>query len=80
MQRPVVKALFKLIRFRNENAAFNGEFSLEKPNGHQIALAWNNGAASAKLFVDVKTKEFIVSWSDGDQSGEMTAADFLVAD
>lgn len=78
IKRPVVQGLFKLIKFRNENDAFNGDFYLEKPSNHQLTLAWKHSNNHAKLFVNFKTKDFTVSWSKGDESGQFSAADFLV--
>lgn len=77
LQRPVVQGLFKLIRFRNSNDAFNGDFYLEKPNQHQLSLAWKHGKSTAKLFVDVKAKDFSIAWSNGNESGLYSSADFL---
>lgn len=78
LQRPVVKGLFKLIQFRNTSDAFNGDFYLEKPSQHQMSLAWKHGSSTAKLFIDVKTKDFSIAWSAGEESGLYSAADFFV--
>lgn len=79
MERPVVKGLFKLMRFRNEHPAFSGDFYLEKLNTHQLSLGWKHAQSTAKLFVDVKSKELSISWTDADESGHFTLQDFLNA-
>ena len=45
VQRPVVRRLFELIRFRNAHAAFAGEFSLLSGSDHVICIdTWVYGA------------------------------------
>ena len=41
-QRPVVRNLIKLIRFRNSNPAFNGNFSLYSCSDNEISIGWND--------------------------------------
>jgi len=52
VQRPVVRALFELIRFRNAHPAFAGEFRLLPCGNHEIAVEWRNDAQWARLSVD----------------------------
>jgi len=49
LEQPVVRALMRLIRFRNAHPAFAGEFSvLDAPAG-EVRLRWRTGAAEALL-------------------------------
>ena len=49
---PVVSALTKLIRFRNEHPAFNGTFSMVQPSRSELELIWKAEGQWAKLSVD----------------------------
>jgi sucrose phosphorylase len=65
--RPVVAALFRLIRFRNAHPAFEGEFHCEG-GGSRLAMSWRKGANRASLVADVGAATATLSWTDGDQS------------
>jgi sucrose phosphorylase len=54
IRRPVVRALFELIRFRNTHPAFTGEFRLLPCSDHEIAIEWRNNPHWARLNVDLK--------------------------
>lgn len=51
MQRPVVQALFGLIRLRNEHPAFEGAFTCGTM-GSQLWMQWSDGDQSVRLDVD----------------------------
>jgi sucrose phosphorylase len=51
--RPVVQALFELMRFRNTHPAFDGDFQLLETAGHLIQMEWRNGAQWARLEADL---------------------------
>jgi sucrose phosphorylase len=53
LQRPVVKALLRLIRLRNEHPAFGGRFSVLTSAAHELRLAWHAGATEALLQADL---------------------------
>ena len=55
LTRPVVSALFDLIRFRNTHPAFAGEFRLLPSADHEIHIEWRNGDQWARLEADLKT-------------------------
>lgn len=66
MDRPVVKRLIKLIKFRNTHTAFNGDFSIGNTNGANLELYWINDLERAVLRVDFTILEFsIVYTQDG---------------
>jgi sucrose phosphorylase len=54
LTRPVVEALFGLIRFRNTHPAFAGEFRLLPSADHEIHVMWRNGDQWARLEADLK--------------------------
>src|SRR5512147_1718552 len=63
LQRPVVRSLFELIRFRNRHPAFDGAFSLSETGESEIALRWDNGADWAMLEVDFASGSYRISSS-----------------
>src|SRR5688572_227207 len=67
LQRPVVRKLFELIRFRNTHAAFAGEFNLLPCGDQDISLEWRNGSESAQLTVDFKSMHGAITYSADDQ-------------
>jgi sucrose phosphorylase len=64
VQRPVVRNLAKLIRFRNSHPAFNGGFSLNTSLDHEISLSWDNKDDYASLYVDLQTNTFDIKYND----------------
>ena len=64
LTRPVVEALFGLIRFRNTHPAFAGEFRLLASADHEIHIEWRNGDQWARLETDVQTATATVFHSD----------------
>jgi sucrose phosphorylase len=64
-KRPVVQALFDLIRFRNTHPAFEGEFRLLDTAGHAIHIEWHNGTQWARLEVDLSRTTATIVHSDG---------------
>lgn len=61
LQRPVVRSLFELIRFRNQHPAFDGAFSLPESGESQMALRWDNGDAWAMLEVNFASGSYHIS-------------------
>ncbi len=53
--RPVVRALFELIRFRNTHPAFAGHFHLPPCEDHSIEMEWRHEADWARLSVKLRT-------------------------
>jgi len=64
LARPVVQALFGLIRFRNTHPAFAGEFCLLPSADHQIHIEWRNGDHWARLEADLQATVATVFHSD----------------
>ena len=64
MERPVVKKLFELMRFRNSYPVFDGEFSAEALGEQGLRLTWQTGDHRAVLECDLKTHSFAISYHD----------------
>jgi sucrose phosphorylase len=56
LNKPVVKRLLELMRLRNSHPAFGGAFSSTAMAANQLTLNWQQGAAYARLEVDLSTK------------------------
>lgn len=63
LQRPVVRSLFELIRFRNAHPAFAGDFHLLPCDDASLGLEWRRAGAWARLKVDLKTMSATVAHS-----------------
>ncbi len=63
IQRPIVRELFELIRFRNTHPAFTGEFRLLPCSDHEIAVEWRNHAHWARLNVDLNAMNCVIDAS-----------------
>jgi sucrose phosphorylase len=63
VQRPVVQALFDLIRFRNRHPAFNGTFSMPETDNSKIALRWDHEGEWAMLEVDFTSGSYSITHS-----------------
>ncbi|MDO3675637.1 sucrose phosphorylase [Paenibacillus ehimensis] len=66
LRKDVVQRLLKLIRFRNDYDAFNGEFSVEDSVQSEIRLCWRKGDRSCHLHVDMKTNKSVIEYVDDD--------------
>lgn len=55
VKKPVVQRLLKLIRFRNEYPAFNGEFTVRDSPDTEIHLFWKKDEKSCNLHIDLNT-------------------------
>lgn len=76
LQRPVVKALSKLIKLRNESQAFNGAFSLQGANSLLI-MEWENQQHTACLKVDFETQLIEITFADEKGTKRFNIADLL---
>ena len=63
VERPVVKELLKLMKFRNEHPAFDGEFILEDCGDEELVILRKNGDDFARLKANLKTKKFTIEHS-----------------
>ena len=76
LQKPVVKALSKLIKLRNESQAFNGAFSLQGADSLLI-MEWENQQHTACLKLDFETHLIEMSFADGKGAKRFNIADLL---
>ncbi len=64
VQLRVVQRLLKLIRFRNEYPAFQGDFTVADSQDDVIRLEWQKGDASCRLQIDLNTYRPVISYID----------------
>lgn len=66
VERPVVKSLFNLLKFRNTSPAFDGEFSVKMVDENNLEIIWNNEDAgvAAQLTANLKEKTFTIVETD----------------
>lgn len=69
VQKEVVQKLLKLIRFRNEYPAFNGEFKVLDSAKDEIRLSWQKDVRYCTLFIDLKTNKSVIEYID--ESGKV---------
>lgn len=55
LERPVVRALFELVRWRNTEPAFDGSFELLDAPPHQLAVRWSSPTSTIEAVVDLRT-------------------------
>jgi sucrose phosphorylase len=55
VQKSVVQRLLKLIRFRNDYPAFNGEFKVEDSTENEIKLSWQKTKCACTLHIDLNS-------------------------
>ncbi|MCA0292207.1 MAG: sucrose phosphorylase [Actinobacteria bacterium] len=63
LQRPVVRALFALIRLRNAHPAFDGEFEIDAA-GSVLTATWTAGEEYARIDIDAASGEGTVMWTE----------------
>lgn len=66
LEKEVVKRLLKLIRFRNDYDAFNGEFKVLESNEDEIHLSWQKDKNRCTLYIDFKTNRPVINYIDRD--------------
>ncbi len=64
IERTVVKRLFRLMKFRNTYPAFNGEFSLERSDVHELRLKWEFDDIYCIVKIDLQRHTVIVEYVD----------------
>ncbi|KJD47410.1 sucrose phosphorylase [Paenibacillus terrae] len=65
LERPVMKRLFQLMKFRNSYPAFDGEIKIvEAGNSDQLEIQWKKGTYRALLKANVRTHAFTVDYVD----------------
>lgn len=65
LQRPVLKKLFNLMKFRNMYPAFDGDFKvLESEEDYLLIILWKKSRYEAKLQADLRTYRFSITYFD----------------
>lgn len=64
IKRPVVEKLLKLMEFRNEHPAFDGDFALEACGEEELCIVRRKGAQWARLTADFGAKKFEISYTE----------------
>ncbi len=70
VQKPVVQRLIKLIEFRNEYPAFNGEFNVSETSDKKVRLVWEKENKMCMLSVNFETNKSLISYTD--TTGKLT--------
>lgn len=66
VEKPVVKRLLELMRFRNTCPAFDGEVTVGPAGGGgRLAITWTNGDCAATLAADFRDKSFVITQRKG---------------
>lgn len=71
VQRPVVKELIRLMKFRNTHSAFDGSFELNECGENQLHITRKNGQEKAELFADFLSREFKISYTENGKIKEL---------
>jgi sucrose 6(F)-phosphate phosphorylase len=66
LERPVVKRLLELARFRNTYAAFDGEFEAAATEENLLSLTWRSGIAFCSLTVDFRDSTARIEYRNAD--------------
>lgn len=66
LEKEVVQRLLKLIRFRNEYDAFNGEFKVLDCARDEIKLSWKKDNSYCELFIDLRTNKCVIDYINED--------------
>jgi sucrose phosphorylase len=72
--RPVVQAQLALLRLRNTHGAFQGNFDAAAPAADRMSLTWRNGAAFARLEVNLTGMHAVITCSRADAASDGVVA------
>lgn len=64
VERPVVRRLLALMKFRNEYPAFDGYFEMEESSGTELVILRKSGEYQARLACDFAGKSFRISYKE----------------
>jgi len=64
VNKNVVKRLLKLIRFRNDYPAFNGDFKIMDSEKNEICLFWQKEGKSCLLRIDLENYKSVIEYID----------------
>jgi len=72
LDTPVVKRLLKLMTFRSQYPAFDGDFELHSSNNSSVHMAWRKGEYYCEVFVDLNFNTSVLTYLDTDTLEEIT--------
>ena len=72
LQRPVVRSLLDLIRFRNRCPAFDGAFEVLDGHDNSLHVRWEHDTNRAELWINFETRQFTVTHTDGQAVRSLT--------
>jgi sucrose phosphorylase len=72
LQRPVVQRLAQLIRLRNSDPAFGGQFSCDDIGDHQLRLCWTASQRTLTLTVNAADRSMRIAARDSDGERDLT--------
>ena len=64
LNKDVVQRLLKLIRFRNEYPAFNGDFTVLESAEDTLSMVWELDTQRCQLNVDLATYHTMIAYTD----------------
>ncbi|MBD8069605.1 sucrose phosphorylase [Bacillus sp. PS06] len=64
LDKEIVQRLLKLIRFRNEYAAFNGVFSVLDSDKEEVKLSWTKDEKKCTLYINLNTNKTVIDYID----------------
>jgi sucrose phosphorylase len=64
VEKSAVQRLLKLIRFRNDYPAFNGEFKVLDSSSGEIELSWKNGDKACTLKINLENYQSIIEYAN----------------
>lgn len=75
LQRPVLRKLFQLMKFRNSYPAFNGSFRIiDSDDEHILVLSWKRDEFETILHANLRTYKYTIRYFDG-KTGEYVELD-----
>jgi sucrose phosphorylase len=74
LERPVVRRLLAMARFRSTHPAFDGEFRLGSGEAHELRLGWESDEAAIEARIDLAAGRFVLEHTSAD--GTETISDW----
>ncbi len=64
IERPMLKKMYAIMRFRNSYPAFDGDVSIDDAgSANGLTIRWSNGEYAAQLHADLKTCRFEITYT-----------------
>jgi sucrose phosphorylase len=74
IERPVVKRLLRLIEFRNNYPAFDGDCTFDDCSDEELSITWIKKNLQTNLYIDLKLNAVKISFLD-EKSGKQASLD-----